>query len=84
MIDPMDTDGKDLLDEFLHPEKGGGTFPTMEEILESLEVRGIHAERKSIYTDIQTLNDFGADIKGEEAEKYLLTVTARHSYEDSL
>ena len=32
---------------------------TMEEILESLEVRGIHAERKSIYTDIQTLNDFG-------------------------
>ena len=39
---------------------------TMEEILESLEVRGIHAERKSIYTDIQTLNDFGADIKGEK------------------
>ena len=36
MIDPMDVDGKDLLDEFLHPEKGGGTFPTREEMGEEL------------------------------------------------
>ena len=39
---------------------------TMEEILASLEMRGIHAERKSIYTDIQTLKDFGANILGEK------------------
>ena len=42
MINPMDTDGKDLLDEFLHPEKGGNTFPTREEMWEELARSRFH------------------------------------------
>ena len=35
---------------------------TTPEIIRYLEQNGIHAERKSIYNDIQTLEDFGLDI----------------------
>lgn len=38
-------------------------FLTMEEILSLLEKEGIHAERKSIYGDIQTLQEFGMNIQ---------------------
>lgn len=36
---------------------------TMSQILERLEERGISVERKSIYRDIDTLKDFGLDIR---------------------
>ena len=35
---------------------------TTPQIIASLEANGISAERKSIYNDIQTLNDYGFDI----------------------
>lgn len=42
---------------------------TMGEIIESLSAYGVHAERKAIYNDIQTLNLYGADIIGEKEGK---------------
>ena len=51
-------------------------FLTMDEILAALEKEGIHAERKSIYRDLQTLQDFGIDIrqkKGRQGGYYLAT-----------
>ncbi len=36
---------------------------TVNEIIEYLEDKGISAERKAIYTDIKTLQDFGMDIE---------------------
>ena len=47
---------------------------TMDEILYHLEQAGIHAERKSIYGDIQALRDFGMDIlqkRGKNGGYYL-------------
>lgn len=39
---------------------------TVMQIIEYLEQKGIHAERKSIYNDLKTLSDFGLDIiKGD-------------------
>ncbi len=35
---------------------------TMGEIIEKLQKHGVKAERKSIYNDLQTLEDYGADI----------------------
>ena len=35
---------------------------TTQEIIEKLAANDIHAERKSIYDDIRTLQDFGYDI----------------------
>jgi len=42
---------------------------TMPEILSALERYGITAERKSIYTDIEGLRQFGLDIIGEQEGK---------------
>ena len=42
---------------------------TMPEILEALESYGIHAERKSIYSDIESLRVFGLDIIGEQNDR---------------
>ena len=39
---------------------------TMSEIIKALDACGVRAERKSIYTDIQALNLYGADIVGEK------------------
>ncbi len=47
---------------------------TMDEILHHLKQAGIHAERKSIYGDIQALRDFGLDIlqrRGRNGGYYL-------------
>ena len=47
---------------------------SMTQILEHLAARDIKAERKSIYSDIQTLQDFGMDIvleKGKAGGYYL-------------
>lgn len=42
---------------------------TMPEIIESLESYGISAERKSIYSDIESLRQYGLDIIGEQDGK---------------
>ena len=42
---------------------------TMAEIISSLEVYGISAERKSIYNDIESLRQYGMDIIGEKQDR---------------
>ena len=41
----------------------------MGEIIKALDAYGVHAERKAIYNDIQTLKLYGADIQGEKIGK---------------
>lgn len=51
---------------------------TMPEILSALELYGISAERKSIYTDIQSLCDYGLEIVGEKrGREYYYKVSKR-------
>jgi len=42
---------------------------TMPEILAYLHARGVEAERKSIYTDLDALYDFGMDVRKDERGK---------------
>lgn len=42
---------------------------TMPEILAFLHARGVEAERKSIYTDLDALSDFGMDVRKDERGK---------------
>ena len=53
---------------------------TMKEILTAMEANGIQAARKSIYSDIETLRQYGMDIeyKKEQPEGYYL---ASHCFE---
>lgn len=44
-------------------ETGEDHVVTMQDILAGLMEYGIHAERKSIYDDIEALRDFGLDVK---------------------
>lgn len=41
---------------------------TMSEIILSLEAYGISAERKSIYSDIESLRQYGMDIIGDAVQ----------------
>lgn len=42
---------------------------TMQEIKESLEAYGIGAERKSLYSDIESLRQYGMDIIGRQMDR---------------
>ena len=42
---------------------------TMTDIIDMLDKNGIKAERKSIYTDIKALKDFGFDIVGKQQNR---------------
>ena len=42
---------------------------TMPEIIAALKLQGISAERKSIYSDIESLRTYGLDIVGEAEGK---------------
>ena len=42
---------------------------TMPEILAYLHARGVEAEHKSIYTDLEALSDFGMDVRKDERGK---------------
>lgn len=42
---------------------------SMPEIIASLEAYGVNAERKSVYSDIESLRQYGMDIIGEQGEK---------------
>lgn len=50
---------------------------TMNEIIAYLERCGIHAERKSIYDDIESLRTFGMDIIGEKRGSYVYYLGSR-------
>ena len=39
---------------------------TMNEIIDSLESYGVSAERKSLYSDIESLRQYGMDIIGKQ------------------
>lgn len=43
---------------------------TLEEIIEELDKLGIHAERKSLYGDIELLRGYGMDIIGRRSKQY--------------
>ena len=55
--------GKILYLEHLLHETGEDHVVSMQEILAYLLDRGIHAERKSIYDDLEVLRSFGMDIQ---------------------
>ena len=51
---------------------------TMSEIISSLKLQGISAERKSIYNDIESLRSYGLDIVGEaEGKSFKYKVASR-------
>ena len=54
---------------------------TMPEILEELEKYDVTADRKSIYNDIEALNDIGLDIVGEKYGKYFVYHVASRRFE---
>lgn len=60
--------------KILHEQTDESHKLTVHEIIDQLSSFGIKAERKSIYTDIELLNDFGYDILCEKgrANKYCL------------
>ena len=55
--------GKILYLERLLRDTGESRAVTMQEILAYLLAQGIHAERKSIYDDLEVLRSFGMDIR---------------------
>lgn len=50
---------------------------TLENIIGELEKLGVHAERKSLYTDIELLRDYGMDIIGRRSKQYEYYLGAR-------
>lgn len=54
---------------------------TMPEIIDALGNYDISAERKSVYGDIQSLQDFGLDIIGEKNSKYYSYYVASREFE---
>ena len=55
--------GKILVIEHLLQGTGESRIVTMQEILDKLLEYGITAERKSIYDDIEALQEFGLDVQ---------------------
>ena len=56
---------REYLEQYTDPE-----HPASTPVLQSwLEQHGIHAERKSVYNDIQTLEDYGLDILKQTGQK---------------
>ena len=45
---------------------------TMPDLLQELEAYGVTADRKSIYSDIEALNEIGLDVVGEKSGKYFV------------
>ncbi|MDR1194359.1 MAG: WYL domain-containing protein [Peptococcaceae bacterium] len=50
---------------------------TMEQLLARLEAYGIEGERRSVYSDINLLRDFGLDIIGEKRKRYVYYLGSR-------
>ena len=53
---------------------------TMHDIIDMLAGYGIHAERKSVYDDIEALRVFGLDIIGEKKDTYVYYIGS-HDFE---
>lgn len=63
-----------MLKDYLEQNSDAEHPVTLREITAHLEQQGIHAERKSLYRDIELLMDYGCDIvatKGKTASYYL-------------
>ena len=56
------------LKDILEQESDIDHYLSMEQILEKLEARGITAERKSVYSDLKTLEQFGCDIEHQNGK----------------
>ncbi|MBQ6906587.1 MAG: WYL domain-containing protein [Clostridia bacterium] len=56
------------LKEILEEESDIEHYLSMEQILEKLEARGIPAERKSVYSDLKALEQFGCDIEHQNGK----------------
>ncbi|MBQ9991533.1 MAG: WYL domain-containing protein [Lachnospiraceae bacterium] len=54
---------------------------TMSELLLSLEAYGISSERKSIYSDIESLRQYGMDIIGEKQDKSYRYYVGKREFE---
>ena len=53
-------------------EKSDEAHPiSMQELIDALEARDIHAERKSIYDDMEALRQFGLDVVGSRKGYYI-------------
>lgn len=64
--------------KILEEDTDEGHGITMPEILEELQQKGIRADRKAIYSDIETLRECGMDILHEqEGGKYLYRLASR-------
>lgn len=62
-------------------ETDAGHGLSMPDIIGELETYGVNAERKSIYDDINLLNDFGYDIQGEKVGKSYVYYMASRDFE---
>lgn len=56
------------LKDILEKESDSEHYISMEKILEKLESRGITAERKSVYSDLRVLEQFGCDIEHQNGK----------------
>ena len=52
-----------VLADILARETDSAHGLTVPQLIEALAARGIPAERKSIYTDLRALEDFGLDVE---------------------
>ncbi len=57
------------LKKFFEEETDADHPATMQDILDYLKENGIKAERKSIYTDLSALQDYGMDVRNKEDEE---------------
>ena len=57
-----------VLKDILEKESDSDHYLSMDTILEKLEARGITAERKSVYSDLRTLEQFGCDIEHQNGK----------------
>lgn len=62
-------------------ETDSGHGLSMPDIIDLLEDYQVKAERKSLYDDINTLNDFGYDIRGEKVGKSFVYYMASREFE---
>ena len=57
------------LKQFFEEKTDEGHAATMADIIAYLKAHGVEAERKSIYTDLSSLEDFGMDVRNKDDEE---------------
>ncbi len=63
--------------DFLEKKSDEENPVSAEQIMEMLEEKGIYCERKSIYSDVKTLKDYGLDISSERLPKSGYSILTR-------